>query len=530
MATLITRREFPQNYSPDIVHILRSMSFTDGNGLVLVGSASLRSQQYIGDYDGTEEVRLNAPTDEEALDILADAFRDIIKTLRGSSNIIIGDIKAGEIAEWRVFPEAVGVRDGKLVGYNAVALRARVAELKVAKVLTPAEAREYESLLVSSPTLQQFFVARDAIRPHIIRWTPAEVLQGYCVLSDGRQYTLQEAFSSHGITKLDVIGWISGNQFSEFSVLYQFFNRDRQLNPHPVDVLNGLREDIAAYMADGKPFKALKRRFALARLQNDTAVMERLQPILNGDLGRLYSLSTDIETILYLLEKGKGDMSKMHFELEQFRDRFAKIWSLKDFLYVEPALLGKLDIALRHPPTKAGAALMMRQLVAIKAELDNIRTKNTPTDELVGAGSPAKYFSGLSSRKKAQRKKEIAKFGAKASDDPAAYTGFKTDKGVTTTPSSFTKRFSAKFPEAKSLAERAAATGVPERFLKEVYDRGLAAWRTGHRPGASQAQWGFARVSSFLLGGPTYHTTDSDIVRKAKAASPKARAWLNQQG
>lgn len=138
--------------------------------------------------------------------------------------------------------------------------------------------------------------------------------------------------------------------------------------------------------------------------------------------------------------------------------------------------------------------------------------------------SPRRYFSGLSQRKTAQRKKEIAHFGAMSSSNPKAYAGFATDKGVKTKSSSYTAKWRAKFPEAKSLAQKAAATGVPLKYIQESYNRGLAAWRTGHRPGATQQQWGYARVHSFLLCGKTYHTADSDLVKKAKA-SGKAAAW-----
>jgi hypothetical protein len=80
----------------------------------------------------------------------------------------------------------------------------------------------------------------------------------------------------------------------------------------------------------------------------------------------------------------------------------------------------------------------------------------------------------------------------------------------------------------KSLEDRAAATGVPVRFLRESYNRGMAAWRTGHRPGATQQQWGYARVSSFLLCGKTHYTTDADLVKEASAASSKAKAWFKR--
>ena len=138
---------------------------------------------------------------------------------------------------------------------------------------------------------------------------------------------------------------------------------------------------------------------------------------------------------------------------------------------------------------------------------------------------PRKYYRGLTRKKQTQRRKEIAKFGALATSDPKAYVGFKTDRGVKTRKSSYTQAWNRRFPLAKSLQERSEVTGVPLRFIKESYNRGMAAWRTGHRPGATQQQWGYARVSSFLLCGKTYETTDSDLAREAKRICPAAARW-----
>jgi hypothetical protein len=140
---------------------------------------------------------------------------------------------------------------------------------------------------------------------------------------------------------------------------------------------------------------------------------------------------------------------------------------------------------------------------------------------------PHKYYRGLTRKKALERKKEIQKFGSKDWKDPKAYVGFKTDVGVKVKPSSYTSRFKKLFPEALSLEEKAKATGVPVKFLKESYDRGLAAWRTGHRPGASQQAWGYARTSSFLLKGKTYYTADADIARRAIKESASAKKWFS---
>lgn len=141
---------------------------------------------------------------------------------------------------------------------------------------------------------------------------------------------------------------------------------------------------------------------------------------------------------------------------------------------------------------------------------------------------PKKYFGTLTRKKKQERTKEIAKFGARHWKDPRAYVGFKTNVGVKTKRSKYTGAWDTLFPGVKSLEDRAKVTGVPLDLIQKCYDRGLAAWRTGHRPGATQQQWGYARVSSMLMLGKTAFTTDSDLVSEAKRRSSKAKAWYTK--
>lgn len=98
--------------------------------------------------------------------------------------------------------------------------------------------------------------------------------------------------------------------------------------------------------------------------------------------------------------------------------------------------------------------------------------------------------------------------------NPKAYVSWKSDKGVRTKTSSYTSRFHTKCPGAKTLPQISRCTRVPTKTLRTVYNRGMAAWRTGHRPGASQHAWGMARVHSFVLKGKTYRTADKDLARK----------------
>lgn len=61
------------------------------------------------------------------------------------------------------------------------------------------------------------------------------------------------------------------------------------------------------------------------------------------------------------------------------------------------------------------------------------------------------------------------------------------------------------------LAKKAEASGISVGTLRKVYNRGMAAWRTGHRPGTTPQQWAMARVNSYITKGKTYHTADKDL-------------------
>ena len=69
------------------------------------------------------------------------------------------------------------------------------------------------------------------------------------------------------------------------------------------------------------------------------------------------------------------------------------------------------------------------------------------------------------------------------------------------------------------LKNKAEKSGMPYSILKQVYDRGMAAWKSGHRPGASQQQWAFARVNSFVTkSSGTWGGADKDLAAKVKGS------------
>ena len=73
------------------------------------------------------------------------------------------------------------------------------------------------------------------------------------------------------------------------------------------------------------------------------------------------------------------------------------------------------------------------------------------------------------------------------------------------------------YEQIKGLKNKAEKTGMPYGILKKVYDRGMAAWRGGHRPGTTQQQWAFARVNSFVTkSSGTWGGADKDLAKQVR--------------
>lgn len=74
-----------------------------------------------------------------------------------------------------------------------------------------------------------------------------------------------------------------------------------------------------------------------------------------------------------------------------------------------------------------------------------------------------------------------------------------------------------------ALKNKAKKTGFPLGILRQVFNRGVAAWKKGHVPGTTPAQWGMARVNSFATGGRTTEVSDGALYRQAKKARAERR-------
>lgn len=150
--------------------------------------------------------------------------------------------------------------------------------------------------------------------------------------------------------------------------------------------------------------------------------------------------------------------------------------------------------------------------------------KHVPHDR---TGTIARYNTGMTSGTRSARARHFARGASKHWHDPSAYKPAPGDATAKTRLSKYTKKYRARYGNlkemlrivedaTKSFREKSAKSGISAGILRKVYNRGVAAWRTGHRPGTTPQQWGHARVNSFITGGKTRTTADADLWRASR--------------
>ena len=163
-------------------------------------------------------------------------------------------------------------------------------------------------------------------------------------------------------------------------------------------------------------------------------------------------------------------------------------------------------------------------------------------EDLAEPGKLRKDFGkGLGKSTKDKRQAQFNKQAKKHWDDPSAYKPAPGDKSTETKPSQYTKKYKQMYGDKepknemvgvlkledklvkedkgqirKAIQKKSDASGIAYSILKQVFDRGVAAWRVGHKPGTTPAQWGLARVNSFIVKGKTWQVHDSDLAKKAR--------------
>jgi hypothetical protein len=321
MSIYIKLKPYPYGYSPDTIDIINTITMSKGNKkqFLIQGSSSLSSQTYYGDYDLLERIDesifKNVISFDDYIDKVVKKFQQVVKTVLSMKLVYISDIKCGEISDWNV---------------------SNVNQLK----------KLYSNKIITDDELETAineFNCKICFRTRrfgIIRWTPQDILNGYIILRNNTKYTLHDAIKNKtALTKMDVVAYVD-NKFIEFSIIYRFTYKNNDISTAIENVFHSFYQSTEMSYLEEKYFKVIKRLFSIARLERDNEQLARLNTVLNSDLGRIYSVISDIDTIIYILENIKYIPEKrINTEIQEFRKRLTNVYTLKKWVKLELPIL-----------------------------------------------------------------------------------------------------------------------------------------------------------------------------------------------
>lgn len=187
-------------------------------------------------------------------------------------------------------------------------------------------------------------------------------------------------------------------------------------------------------------------------------------------------------------------------EAQQFKEQLLSDgWS-------EPAV----DAVLFKEKLRPGYA---KGLTKEEREIAKREAKSTQKKAESGAGAKEVYEDWDSDKSYKKRKKDQGKKMPKS-------------KATEAYERKYGKSDNAEYSEMEfneALKNKAKKTGIPLGILRAVYAKGMAAWRTGHRPGVAPQQWAMGRVNSFITGSGKARQADAELWKKAKAALARKR-------
>jgi len=345
------------------------------------------------------------------------------------------------------------------------------------------------------------------------------------------------------------------------------------------DIYDTIRSVLTEDMdEDRKPLSISQRKAIGRRMKRLAPKMQRLKKIKAKKMANtdVIKKRANKAAIAVIRKKVAGDRGKNYANLSP-TDKI----QVDKLVQKKSSLIPKIAKKLLPKIRKAEIERLKKARGGVKEELDydalfEAVAQDKDIKDREGT-QPKKYHSGLSKSTKAKRDAEFKKGAEKDSDDPTAYPDKHAgDTGAETKLSKHTKKYRDMFGEgevdsakdkidrekaadkkkhdrmmdrartsdtkaknqeesfeitedsATALKKKSDKSGISLGILKKVYNRGMAAWKTGHRPGANQQQWAYARVNSFITGGKTRTTGDADLWKQHKGNVSESVEMLDE--
>ncbi len=311
---------FPEDYPKDVLHNIELLNFGYLENITPIGSYAY-GMPYAADIDLRQKY-FDTGTIDSVTSNFSQIVKDVVYDLVHEKDHFMTDFKIGINQKYKI--DIGSLSDG--IYYPSDQLKSQI------KKYSHNDQRKIIDIL-NSPQYQYFnglsSTAYDLINEttrdyYILRWTPSEIEMGM-KKTHGTNKSLQHALADKSTIKIDIIAPVK-NKFVEFSnnlflILHgntggYVINED--INLQEFDSLPHLNLDLQKEIEKMfyskvyyNPTKAIKRMFSLARRYEDNLTMNKLYSILDSNIGKLYQIKSDLNTILVILKKVKHVPEKL---------------------------------------------------------------------------------------------------------------------------------------------------------------------------------------------------------------------------
>jgi len=191
-----------------------------------------------------------------------------------------------------------------------------------------------------------------SFRGQPIRWDKESIKKGYVVINDEPKYFV-DCLQQESRIKMDVIALDNDGKLNEYSDLYFInigdFSLSGKMETEKQSAISIFR-DFQNYILEKNYFKAIKRLYAYAKLENNKPLIVELLKVINSPLGKQSKYIADINIILELMDNNfKRFKKKLIFDnLALLNIKIAKSKSLDAIAKTLKTLVAKYSNELNN--------------------------------------------------------------------------------------------------------------------------------------------------------------------------------------
>jgi galactitol-specific phosphotransferase system IIB component len=369
-------KKFPSNFSKDIIDVFTLMTVPATFELELLGSSSLKIS-FASDFDTYTKVNVTEQSVSDFQQMIRNCLvykqPELKRQKRTDKAVYVAGIKIGECLEFKVVAD-----DCTKQNWNSKLpeMLKKVKSFLDKKIIDKSEYQDALKILKQNLTWADIIIAKAELNFQVIRWRPKDVIAGF-VIYRTKKFLLKDCLFQKARVKVDLISWVGGIRYSEFSMIYKYYIDGKIIIDENTELERILKEQILTNAYSGNFMKCAKRILSLERFKKipNKILIEKLMILFNSDLGRLSQIISDIENIIYIIENFSEipgsplPIARLKFETDQFKTRLSQI-TTTDYLKDENDIIEMLT-ELQTKPTD------IQLLEALADELYDVVQRNT---------------------------------------------------------------------------------------------------------------------------------------------------------